>query len=460
MADFGSPVAQNVNVNPTQGIQTLSDLLQLKQQAQTLETGKSLQASARAEAVTRGVAAQGQSEAANFLKNFDFAQHIGPDGTLDMDAALKNPAFQSAGPGKELIANALLGIKNNQIKNKQDMATLNNNVVAGGSKLVGALADDDDVINGTPKGLEKINAQLDVINEMFPDQGKSLTDKFRNVINSDHIKPKDRAMALRAFQLQGEDVSAQQQQQNLQSGTNAAGQIINRKPGIAATGGGAISAPGQSQPGLNPSSPTVAGATTRQTDLGNMDLARANSISGAIQPAKAAIGLTQRVDDLADQIHSGKFAKWVKDQAAALGVADPALVARQLLAKDLGQLKTAASANAASDAKMGTILSGYPEETSAAETIHGAMDYIRGSFRQQLLRGNLLNDYRQKHSDLSGFQHADDLVTGSVDPMMAEYKELKTPAERVGFYKRNFKSAADAAAFKAKVQALSHVLGQ
>ena len=42
--------------------------------------------------------------------------------------------------------------------------------------------------------------------------------------------------------------------------------------------------------------------------------------------------------------------------------------------------------------------------------------------------------------------------------MMAEYKQLTTPEERIGFYKRNFKSAADAAAFKAKVQGLSHVL--
>ena len=51
---------------------------------------------------------------------------------------------------------------------------------------------------------------------------------------------------------------------------------------------------------------------------------------------------------------------------------------------------------------MDTILSGYPEATSTPETIHRAMDYIRGSFRQQLARGKLLNDYQKKHPDLSG----------------------------------------------------------
>src|SRR5689334_1177482 len=39
MADFGSPVATSVNVNPNQNIQTLSGLLSLKQQKQALQTG-------------------------------------------------------------------------------------------------------------------------------------------------------------------------------------------------------------------------------------------------------------------------------------------------------------------------------------------------------------------------------------------------------------------------------------
>src|SRR6185503_10743062 len=39
MADFGSPVAQGVNVNPNQSVQTLSGLVGLKQQQQALQTG-------------------------------------------------------------------------------------------------------------------------------------------------------------------------------------------------------------------------------------------------------------------------------------------------------------------------------------------------------------------------------------------------------------------------------------
>ena len=147
---------------------------------------------------------------------------------------MTNPKFLQAGPGKDLIANAMLGIKNNQIKNKQDMATLNNNVVTTGARMFGDLVTDPDVVAGNDKGLEKINAHGDVFKEMFPDQGSAFIDKFLGVINSDHIKPKDRAMALRALQLQGEDVSSQQAQQNPGAISNAAGQIVNRAPATGA----------------------------------------------------------------------------------------------------------------------------------------------------------------------------------------------------------------------------------
>jgi hypothetical protein len=51
MPDFGAPVAQNVNVNPGQGIQTLSGLIGLQQQQQQLQTGQYIQQSAQAHAI-------------------------------------------------------------------------------------------------------------------------------------------------------------------------------------------------------------------------------------------------------------------------------------------------------------------------------------------------------------------------------------------------------------------------
>jgi hypothetical protein len=50
MADFGAPVAQNVNVNPNQGMQTLSGIMTLKQQQLGLQKGAADVQSAQAQA--------------------------------------------------------------------------------------------------------------------------------------------------------------------------------------------------------------------------------------------------------------------------------------------------------------------------------------------------------------------------------------------------------------------------
>ena len=68
MADFGSPVAQEVN--PTgQGLQTLSGLLNIKQQQQTLATGQALQATARAKATVETQNAKENQALAQLLQD-------------------------------------------------------------------------------------------------------------------------------------------------------------------------------------------------------------------------------------------------------------------------------------------------------------------------------------------------------------------------------------------------------
>jgi hypothetical protein len=68
VADFGSPVAQEVN--PTgQGLQTLSGLLNIKQQQQTLATGQALQATARAKATVETQSAKENQALAKLLQD-------------------------------------------------------------------------------------------------------------------------------------------------------------------------------------------------------------------------------------------------------------------------------------------------------------------------------------------------------------------------------------------------------
>ncbi len=245
MADFGTPVAQNVNVNPAQGIQTISGLLGLKQQRLALETGQFEKERAKSAATVAGIEAQGQSEASGFLKGFDFAKHSLPDGTLDTQAGMTSPEFQKlSGPGKELVANALMGVKQKQIGNKADMAQLNTNVVAGASKIIGSLVTDEDVVKGTAKAGEKVRSTIDIIKAMYPDQGAAFTKNLESLL--EHIPAKDLPAALRNYQFMGEDVASQQAQQNpipgAQVGPN--GQMVgtaqNRVTGEMQTAGGGV----------------------------------------------------------------------------------------------------------------------------------------------------------------------------------------------------------------------------
>jgi hypothetical protein len=51
-------------------------------------------------------------------------------------------------------------------------------------------------------------------------------------------------------------------------------------------------------------------------------------------------------------------------------------------------------------------------------------------------------------------------LAGGTDPLMHEFKALKTPAERIEFYKRNFTDPTKAQDFRNKVAGMGHVFGQ
>lgn len=192
---------------------------------------------------------------------------------------------------------------------------------------------------------------------------------------------------------------------------------------------------------------SVASATGRATGVASADLERQGQVSAAIAPSRAALPLTYEIDDLADQIHSGKFTAAISNAAAALG--DSAdTYARQILAKDLGQVQSRATDHAPTDEARKTILSGYPEPTSDARTIHSAMDYVRGSLKVNLMRGDNLISHRDQHPDLAGFQQSDDQITNSIDPLKAEFRSLKRGSpEWQSFLKRRFDTPEKAQAF-------------
>src|SRR6185437_6874020 len=120
MADFGgSPVAQNVNVNPQQALQTLSQVLSIQGQKQALQ-GQAAQV--RQEQQT----ARQRAGIANFMSSFDPTKHVGPDGTLDLDGVVGDPALrQAAGDQFPALMQQLVTVKQAQLGAKQQLANLN-----------------------------------------------------------------------------------------------------------------------------------------------------------------------------------------------------------------------------------------------------------------------------------------------------------------------------------------------
>lgn len=431
----------------------LSNILGIQQQRQTLQ----VQAQQLQQEQIKTQAAQDSNA---YFSSFDPTQYVTPNGTTDVTKIMaSDPGYKAlSGAGKVQVTGQLQQIQGKQIDNMKTMAAADADAVTNFGQMMSAASQHPEVQADTPEGRTIMQTAVQNYALQGPEQakiagiyGKAFLPPGQGGAKQGHLGPASSAIAAQA-----QTVSEQQAQSNPVRGNNAAGAttIANRATGVTQL------APTAGPGDVNPTSPQVAATTSRGVQGAGSDYDRANAVSAQAQPSGAAIPQTQRIDDLANQIQSGKFAKWIQDKAAALGVKDPAVVARQLLEKDLGQVKALATASAKTDEKMGTILSGYPDASSAPDTIHGAMDYIRGTLRQNVARSDLLDSYRAKHPDLAGFQHADDVLTKNATPLMQEYKALPKGQQRIEFFKRNFATKDEARQFRDQVQGTSHVLGQ
>ncbi len=130
MADFGSPVASGVNVNPNQAVQTLSGLVGLKQQQQNLQTGALQQQGVAADVQQKQQMNQELQALAQFTRSAaQDPKYHNPDGSLNVqkyqtDAMAAAPTYGQAYIGQmtsnanAMVDNrkALLGLSNEQRK--------------------------------------------------------------------------------------------------------------------------------------------------------------------------------------------------------------------------------------------------------------------------------------------------------------------------------------------------------
>lgn len=458
MPDAIAPVGAMVNApNPQQGMQALSGILGIKQAQQNLQTGAYTQATAQAQSQQEQQKNQELQAAQQLaLQGAKSGKYTNPDGTLNRQKMADDITTVAPTYGQER-STQLLSQANEVVQNQQAHQALS--------------ADQQKQMGNAFLGLAGKGglSNSDVIDAVGNLRSNNTDPKFNRMLDSMLTHLPQAANSQQLQKLMATWGAASTGQSQVEPGTVSTGaQILpttgNKFTGTTEIGGSA--GPGvkaQLSPAQQPAyiaqaSAAGAGAGARATGAAGSDIDRANQISGNVKSSTAGIQTTQQIDDLSDQIHSGKYASWLSKQAAAAGIKEDTY-ARQLLEKDLGIVRTQLTAAAPSDARAATILSGTPDATSDPQTIHGAMDYVRGSMRQNVAQGQNLNAYRSKHPDLSGFQGADDAFTSGAGPLMHEFLSLKDEGQKAAFYKRNFKNPQEALQFRNQAYAASHSLG-
>jgi len=464
MADFGSPATPNYTA--PDGLQTLGSLMSLKHKQQGLvQQQLEIRGQQAQTQITEQDATQ-RAAAAHFFNTFDLSKHVKDDGTLDLDSAMTSPELKATGDLAPTIIQNLVATKSAQLGAKTALAGLNNELRDQFKQTVGGLSNDSDVIAGNNAGKGKV---LDGI-QQFVQSGGPDAERIAQIYGTviQHTPPDKLSAALKNFKLQAQ-AAGQQLSTTTPSPTAVQGKgglnFVNTNPNAPGPVGAPVGQPVTDQ-GLAPTEkPSYiaerTGAGARATGTAGSDIDRSNEVASLQQQSKAAIPLTQRIDQLSHEIASGNLAKKISETGNWLGFSS-VNEARSQLNKDLGQVKALAIARSGSDARAATVLEGYPTDTTPEATVHAAMDYIRGTARQNLARGNLLSQYQKEDQGLKGFQAADNVLAGKTDPLMHEYLSLK-PEEQAGFYRRNFSTPQEAQAFKDEVNALkkhTHAFGQ
>src|ERR1700761_5056237 len=101
MADYNDTVALGVKPpDPNAQFSTLNNILGFQQKNLDIQAKKQALQGQAAEVQQEQQNASQRQAAAQFYKNFDPTDHIGQDGTLDLNTAMRDPALNATGDAK------------------------------------------------------------------------------------------------------------------------------------------------------------------------------------------------------------------------------------------------------------------------------------------------------------------------------------------------------------------------
>lgn len=236
MADFGSPVAQNVQPPSLQSLSTLMGLrgqqLQQQQQQQNLDKGA---------AETQMTQQNAQQRAA--VAGVDWSKYDDGTGTISTDKMLGDAGLRKAAGDSFLdVVKQGAAMRGMQLQNKQTLVSLNDGLRNQFGAVVGALRTDPDVIADNPTGRQKVAQAITQFGEAGGPDAMKVAQIYAPV--AVHAPQGKLVRGINAIQLQAMDASRQAGAQSpTYANTGSALQQTNPQAAEGSLGGGTGGAP-------------------------------------------------------------------------------------------------------------------------------------------------------------------------------------------------------------------------
>lgn len=248
MADFGSPVAQNVQPPSLQSLSTLMGLrgqqLQQQQQQQNLDKGA---------AETQMTQQTAQQRAA--VAGVDWSKYDDGTGTISTDKMLGDASLRKAAGDSFLdVVKQGAAMRGMQLQNKQTLVSLNDGLRNQFGAVVGALRTDPDVIADNPTGRQKVAQAITQFGEAGGPDAMKVAQIYAPV--AVHAPQGKLVRGINAIQLQAMDASRQASAQSPTYVDNGQ-QLTPTNPQAA---GGSLGAVPPIQKQLPPTTPVMRGS--------------------------------------------------------------------------------------------------------------------------------------------------------------------------------------------------------
>ncbi len=365
--------------NPMTGINTLSGIIGIQQQRQALQTGQYQQQAAQAGAQQEQQKNQElQAAQALSVEGARSGKYTKEDGTFDRQRMADD--LTKIGPYALPAAGQLLSQANEIVANSQAHQALTLSRKKEIGDTFASLAADPELDN------TKFIDSIETLRQQHPDDKE-----FSRMLTSmsTHMPGQADTNTLRG--LAGRwSAAATGEPQTVPGQVDTGGQVqptgVNRFTGAITPAGAPIPktlAPGQ-QPSYLAAAATAQGAAGGQVTSDNEVF---KQVTQAGANAQRGIELTQKIEQEAAQVRTGKYTGEFANRLTVLQQHDPSITARQLLQKDTENLKSLAEQTGTTVQEREQIGSGFPTpDVMNPDAMAKASRYWQGFFNMTKAR--------------------------------------------------------------------------